>query len=362
MFHRLELRPAAASPGKNRTGSGIAARTLLRELESLSGVHLEMMVRNSGRFHSAELIQLLLERSHSLRYADPPQMLRWARLAVEIAGRLTSEDTAEEERLRDLCAASYSQLSHALRVSGDLAAAERALASAQASLHRGTGGLMVRAVVSECLGSLRMAQIRSREAILPYAAAVEIYRHLGRADLVGRALVGQAIAVGESREPEEALELLFEALPKIEGDPRTTLAACHTMIRLLIDTGRIDQAACRWIDLRTLYDKLKDPILKIRAAWLEGLLLRAESRYPAALKLLKTAFAGFHEHGLSYQAALVSLDMAECYFRLGDSQKLRQSLSEVMTLARDHDVDRQALLTLILLQQAAGCEADLPPA
>jgi tetratricopeptide (TPR) repeat protein len=359
MFQRLELRPGAAGVvQEDRESRRIAPQALLQELESHSGLRAEMLVRNSDRFLSVELTQLLLDHSHSLRYEDPHKMLRLAQLAVRIAERLRSEDPVKEQRLYDLRAACYSQLTHALRVFGHLAAAEEAFSSAHSSLHRGTGNPRARALVYECLGSLRTAQLRYQEAIHPYAAAVEIYRSLDRADSLGRALLGQAIAAGENGESEEALDLLFEAIPKVEGDPRLTLAACHAVVRFLIDSGRIDQAACRWIDLRTLYDKLEEPTVSIRAAWLEGLLLREGGRYPAALKLLESAHAGFQQHGLSYDAALVSLDMAVCYFRLGHLQKLRQALSEVMSLVGKHDVDRHTLVLFLSLKKAISGEPE----
>jgi tetratricopeptide (TPR) repeat protein len=327
---------------------------LLEELEAASLARQEMLVRNTRRFLSPDLAKLLLERSHSFRYGDPHQMLWAARLAVVIAERLISEDPAEERRHSDLCATCYFQLSNALRALGDLAGAESATHSAQEFLQHGAGSLIARALVYEGLGSLRTAQLRYHEAVHHYAAAVELLRDTGRAELVGRALVGQAIAAGESGAPEDALELLFEAIPKVEVDTRLTLAACHAVVRFLIDCGRIDEAACRWIELRSLYTKLDEPILRIKASWLEGLLLKAQGRYQAALKMLEDARSGLRERRLGYDGALVALDMADCYFRLGRTQELRQALSEVMTLICEHNVDRQALVTMIALREAAA--------
>jgi len=354
MFHRLERRSWTSAPGEARRGERSDPRLLQEELEAASPLRQEMLVRNANRFLNPDLVKLLLERSHSLRYEEPHRMLWAARLAVAIAERLTFEDPAEERRLSDLCATCFFQLSNALRVSGDLAAAETAAHEAQKFLHRGAGSPMARALVYEGLGSLRTAQLRYHEAAHLYSAAVELLRETCRPDLVGRALVGQAIAAGESGAPEAALELLFEAIPKVKGDVRLTLAACHAVVRFLIDCGRIDEAACRWIELRALYDKLDEPMLRIKASWLEGLLLKAQGRYPAALKMLESAHAGFRQRSLSYDAALVSLDMADCFFRLGRREKLRQALSEVMTLTREHDVDRKALVAMIALREAAA--------
>jgi tetratricopeptide (TPR) repeat protein len=312
-----------------------------------------MMVRNSSRFLTPSLARLLLELSHGLRYDNLHKMLHTARLAVDIAVRLSSEDTAEDQRLSDLRATCYTQLSHALRVSGDFKAAEEAASTANACLHRGTGNPMARALVYECLGALRTAQFRFHEAVHVCAAAVEVYRALGRADALGRALVGQAIAVGESGAPEEALELLFESIPKVEGNPQLTLVACHAVVRCLIDAGRVDEAACRWIELRTLYARLAEPKLQIWAAWLEGLLLKAQGRHPAALKMFESARAGHLQSGSSYNAALVSLDMAGCYLQLGRIQQVRQALSEVVDMAQEHDIDRQRLLAFIALRYAS---------
>lgn len=366
VFQRLEARAAlSAADGRDgRESRKFDAQALFRELEPLSRIRQSMLLRNSDRFLSSELAQLLLEKSHSFRYNDPLEMLHWARLAAQIADRLSAQDLDRKERHADLAATCYAQLCHALRVSGDLAAAEGALSEAHAALRRGTGNPLARALVYESLGSLRMAQLRCFEAIHSYSTAVEIYRHLGRTDALGRALVGQAIATGESGQPQEALELLLEAMPKIESDPRSTLAACHAVVRFLIDSGKIDEATCRWIDLRPFYDKLNDPLITLRAAWLEGLLLKGGGRYSASLKMLETAHCGFQQRDLGWEGALVSLDMAECYLHLGLTRKLRQALAEVNSLVREHDVDRQALVALISLQSHLGVAlsaGDPPP-
>jgi len=102
-----------------------------------------MLARNSARFLNAELAQLLLDRSHAVRYVNRSEMLRHARLVVSIAEHLKSKDLSEEQSLWDLRATCHAQLSHGLRVSGDLATAEEALAS-------GRGGLSLARHASPC--------------------------------------------------------------------------------------------------------------------------------------------------------------------------------------------------------------------
>jgi tetratricopeptide (TPR) repeat protein len=341
-----------------------AAASLLAELDAQPLPRQEILARNSRRYLSPSLARRLAERSFDQRYQDPRLMLRSARLATAIAERLEATSAAEKARYADLRAFCFSQVCHALRIAGDLAAAERAMTTARAALFEGTGDALLRATMHECLGSLRVFQCRHEAAIHTYQEAEEIYRDLGRRHELARVLVSHAVATRSAGDPEGSLELLSEAIPKIEGerDPRLTLAACHAVVDCQIDAGQVDDASLKWIELRFLYEKIGDPLLRLREKWLEGKLMIAQGVIPAGLRLLEIARAAFREHGMFYDAALITLEIAQGHMHLGHYERVRNMISEVLPIFRDLNVDKKVLTAFVHLRRASSRERLWPGA
>jgi tetratricopeptide (TPR) repeat protein len=348
-FQRLEKQTIVSAAAGARY-QDTEPRVLLRQLEAHPVAHQHMLALNSEKFLSAGLVIVLLDDCRAHRYSDLAAMLRKARLATAIADRLHDSSPAREKQLWDLRASCHAQLAQAWRVSDELVFAEEAIATARACLLRGTGEPLPSGLVNESLGSLRMTQLRYQEAARSFSSAAEVFRHTQRADFVGRALVGEAIARGEGGAPQQALECLSEAMPKLAGDATMTLAACHAFVRMLIDSGKIDEAACRWIELRSLYTHFSDPVIQLKAAWLEGLLLKGQGHHSAALKLLRATRRGFRDRGAANEVAHVSLDMSGCYSRLGLADESQQALGVMMGLAQRHGLEREALLKTISLK------------
>lgn len=259
MFARLEKKASTRSAAAPAVSSP-SAEELLAELDAQPESRREMLVSNSRRIWIPGLAELLRDRSHSLRYHDPRRMLRDAQLAARIAERLPcarAEDRAAAAGLQARC---LFQLANALRIWGNLDAAEQAIASARACLREVDGDLLLKALLYDTLGALRKAQLRFQDSIWWHAMAISIYRDIGRQQELASSLVGQAIAYGYAKDPETALSLLLEAMPKIDNDLRLTLAACHAVVYCHIELGQVEKASLRLVELRSLYEKIGDPL------------------------------------------------------------------------------------------------------
>jgi tetratricopeptide (TPR) repeat protein len=328
---------------------------LMAELAPLPLDEQARWVSSYSRFASPQLVKHLVDASHASRYENPSRMLHLANLARLAAEACTVPVAGSAERLADTRAQAWRQYGNSLRVSGRLREAEEALANAHRLCAEGTGDPPLRAWLYEQTASLRIFQRRFDEAVEMADRAGRIYRELGETQAQASTLVQKAIALLYSGEAEAAVRTLNRAIPLIdqEGDPHLLLAACHNLIRCYIDLEQPEQALSIYFEARDLYKEFDDSLIALRAGWQEGQLLRDLDHLPAAEEALLHAREGFLERDLFYEAAVVSLDLAAVYLKLGEVQSLQQTVVEMVPIFTHLGVDREALAALLQLQQVA---------
>jgi tetratricopeptide (TPR) repeat protein len=332
--------------------------TALAELETLAANEQARSVRAGGIFANPAVISALINRSHEIRYQDAEKMLSFANLA-RLAADAGSADSVESElRLADLRARAWGQYGNALRVSGKPRESEEALATAQRHRNAGTGDPMLRAWLLERQAPLAIFQGRFDDAIEICDEAGEIYRELDESHLLARTKVQKAIATLFSGEAESAVRILNQAIPLIdpEEDPHLLLAACHNLIHCYIDLDRPEQALQLYSETRELFQEFEDPLISLRATWQEGQLLRDLGQLQAAETALLRARKGYMERKLAYEAALVSLDLATVYVKLGLVDKLKRTVLETVPIFHALRVGLETLASLLQLQKVADQE------
>jgi tetratricopeptide (TPR) repeat protein len=339
-------RPMAQSPAD-----------LLLELFALP--EAEQVARvTSDSFARPQFIKFLIEQSHNARYEDPEKMLYLADLARRAAEACTAESTGNNARLADLRTKAWGHYGNSLRVCGLLEPAQDALRTAQVCCEGGTGDPPLRARLLEQRASLATYQRRFEEAVDLAENAGAIYREIGDAHRLASSMVHKAIATLYGGDPASAVGILNRAIPLIdqEDDPHLLLAACHNLVRCYIDLDQPEQALTLYFKSRDLYKEFTDVLILLRAAWQEGQLLRELGHLKAAETALLRARKGFLERGLSYEVAVVSLDLSTVYVKLGTAEKVRQIVTETMPIFRSLRVGREVLALLIQLQQVADQE------
>jgi tetratricopeptide (TPR) repeat protein len=336
--------PAEASAGQ-----------LWAELSSLSAEEQVRRVGSGQRFASPELVRQLIEASRAARFDDPGKMLHMAHLACLAAESCTAEHCGSPERLADLRCQSWRQYAEGLRLQSRPRESEAAFARAQRLREGGTGDPIVRAQLLNALVSLRIFQRRFDEAIQLSEEAGQIYQEIGRTNSLVTTLVQKAIACIYAGEPGDAIPILNKAIPLINpaDDPHLLLAACHNLVRCYIELDRPEQALSLFFEMRSLYREFDDAIIALRAGWQEGHMLRDLGYMRAAEAALVRTREGFSERKLLYEAALISLDLASMYVKLGDSEKLEQMVATTVPIFRALGVGRETLASLLQLRHLA---------
>lgn len=336
----------------------VAAEILSVELGSLPKDEQKIRARNDPRFKSRELAELLIESSHATRYCNVSEMLHLAELAQLVSEACTIEDTGSASKLADLKGRAWGHFATSLRVSGRLSEAEEAITRAQRYIEAGTGDPPLRARLFEQTSSLRKTQGRYPEAIELAEEAAALYLEIGQTHNHATALVHKAVACQYAGMTEEAIAVLNQAIPLIdpERNPHVLLAACHNMVHGYIALDQPEQALSLYFEARDLYKEFEDDIILLRAGWQEGQLLRDLGYLTAAETTLLQARNGFVERNLAHEAAMVSLDLAWVYVKLGWFDRLKETAAEAIPIFTALRVGREALAALLQLQHAAGQE------
>lgn len=280
-------------------------------------------------------------------------MLSWARLARSMAERCDQVTAGGARELADLRARAWGQLGNALRAGGRLRQAEGALRTAQEHAANGTGNLDLRLRLLRYHGSLATFAREFGRAMEYMEEACAIARTLGDQVGLAKCLVKQATVAVYSGEAALAIRLLDDAIPLVDPkDQRLLFAAFNNLSYCYLEAGRLQEALAVLPQAKDLAHQVGDRLVVLRVIWQEAKILSELGLLEEAEALFAQAREGFLEHDLAYEAAVVSLDLAAIYLKLGLFVEVRRTVADVMPFFGALGVRRELLASLLQLQQS----------
>lgn len=324
---------------------------LLATLRGLAPGQRLLRLKNAPkRYASRALCEALFDEARACLPADPAGSRGWAETATAMAALYPVRHPAHEAR-------ALAFRGNAARAAGDFLRAEEFLEGARrlmAEHHVADPDLV--AELHSFFGSLRTDIRRLTEAEEHLAVAAHLYQALERDEELARVVMKLATLHRHRGEMEAALEADREAAALLspKSQPRLYLAARFNLASNLAAAGEPEAARDVLLYDLDLYEEHADPHTRVRVRWLEGRLAAAAGEpevAEGALVEVRDEFAA-QEHG--FNAALVCLDLAELYHRQGRLEDLQEAAGQAVALFRAHEIHREALAALLLLQEAAA--------
>lgn len=333
------------------------APALFLELMALPSEQWSGLVESAEQFRTWGLLELMLERSLEVAATDPVGAERLALATLRLADLLDAA-VYGVDLLEDIRARVWAHVGNARRIRSDLAGAEEAFAESWSHLARGTGDLLEEAIHLDLRSSLLRARRRFGEAADVLQRAISIFQDLGERHRAGTSLVKMATVHRHAGEPAAAIPLLHKAASLIdaEREPRLLLCARHNLILYTAEVGKYREAQDLYRDSRSLYRDFPDAWVQIRRKWVRGKISRGLGQPAVAESLFLAARQGFLAEGMSYDTALISLELATLYAEQGRTADLKVLAEEMLPIFASLQIHREALAALAYLRQAMEAE------
>jgi hypothetical protein len=171
-------------------------------------------------------------------------------------------------------------------------------------------------------------------------------------------MVSKGVFLGYGGWPEEAIRVIRKGLGLLDWDaePRLVLMARHNLAWFLNECGRSEEALRLLHRIRHTYLAFDDSWTRLRLAWLSGRIAAGLGRAAEAEEGLTEVRRRLLAAGRGYDAALVTLDLANLFLKEGRSGEVKRLAAEMVTLFLAKDIHRQAGAALAVFQQAAELE------
>jgi tetratricopeptide (TPR) repeat protein len=313
------------------------------------------LVLEGRQFQVWALCELVCAESARAAADSAEDAVALAELAVLIA-RLVEGEPEWRARLEGFAGTHHA---NALRVAGDLTRAKQTAAPALQLWQRGTAsdaGILDPVRVLDLEASLLKADRRLPEALTLLDRALATSPDQ---ETAGHLLMNKASTLEKLGRNEEALAVLDEAAPLVEGAGRERLrfGVRFGVVVNLCELGRHAEAEPLLAEVREMAVGLGLKLYLRRLRWLEGRVAGGLGRTEEAIATLTAVKDEFADQGIAYDAALATLELAVLLLDHGRTAEVKRLAEQSKKIFDAQGVAREALATLHLFRQAVAREA-----
>ncbi len=326
------------------------AELLWDRLKRRAPAERRALVSRGLRFRTWALCERVAAESIRKAPNHPREALELAELALAIAERLPGE-RAWGLRLQGYA---WAHVSNARRVCNDLTGAETAIVRARKLWEAGGGanpGFLNEAWLPGLEAALRRDQRRFPEALKRIGEALA----LDAGELRGEILLNKSAIFQILADPEGSAAALSEAAPLINPvlQPRLAFGVRFNLLVDLCHLERFGEAKPRLPEVRALAERLGEELDLTRVVWLEGKITAGLGRLAEALGAFEQVRRVFGRRELTFDYALVSLELAVLLLEQGHTAEVRTLAEEMLRIFRTQKIEREALAALRLFCDAA---------
>lgn len=300
------------------------------------------------------LCEALCLESQLLCAHDPAGAVTLAEQALKAADRVVGA-AAWRAKLRGFA---WAHVGNARRAQEDLAAAERAFLSADRFWKAGEearNGLLEEGLLFALKASLRRTQRRFKEeaALLEQASAAA-----SGVKFRVQVLLSQARLSKEMGDLEGAVAILRQASETAipDDDGRVVLCIQHSLADTLSRLDRFPEAEALLPAVIDLSRRCGGQVDLIRLLWIEGRVAAGLGHREEGVATLRRVRGEFASRHMSYDTALVSLELAVLYSEQGRAEEVKTLARHMVPIFQARNVHPEVLAALTLFRQAAERE------
>ncbi len=172
---------------------------------------------------------------------------------------------------------------------------------------------------------------------------------------MAKALIQRGLVAAYTEKFETAASFFGLALCRIDRqqEPQLFRTAVLNTVGALIDLNELDRAETLLANSRPLIEEIGGTIDKLKVRWVEAKIARAAGRYHQAERTFREIRRAFTDERMPYYVALVNLELCAIWLHARRTDELRAAVGEALSTFLGLGIEREALASVILLDQAA---------